>query len=299
MSWVPAEEAECARLGGAIELVVEARARDLPSLQVRRTLPTAQRRHVGPFVFLDHMGPVAFEPGGGIDIPPHPHIGLATVTYLLDGELLHRDSLGNELRIRPGDVNWMTAGRGIVHSERTPPDRRGTSLHGLQAWVALPVEHEASDPTFQHTPSTDLPVVHHRGALLRIVAGSAYGATSPVRVLSSLFHVDATLEAGAELPLPDEHAERAVHVVDGELESCERRFGPATLIVFRPGPAVLRATRPSRALLLGGAPLDGERQIWWNFVATSKERIERAKRDWKERRFPTVPGDLDERVELP
>jgi redox-sensitive bicupin YhaK (pirin superfamily) len=291
----------CTCTTGAIELVVEARVRDLPSLSVRRTLPTSQRRHVGPFVFLDHMGPVSLGPGVGLDIPPHPHIGLATVTYLFDGEILHRDSLGSEVRIRPGDVNWMSAGRGIVHSERTPLDLRQstTALHGLQAWVALPREHEESYPTFQHHPAATIPLVHRPGVELRVVAGRAYGATSPVEVLSPLFYVQAELDAGAELELPDE-PERAAHVVAGSLACEGGSFGPGTLLVFRAGASgVLRAATAARVALLGGAPLDGERQIWWNFVSSSKERIEQAKRDWKERRFPTVPGDEVEFVPLP
>ncbi|HZV02490.1 MAG TPA: pirin family protein [Planctomycetota bacterium] len=285
-----------------IELVVEGRAKDVGGLAVRRTLPVRERRHVGPFVFLDHMGPATLEAGEGIDVPPHPHIGLATVTWLIEGELLHRDSLGSAQTIVPGDVNWMSAGRGIVHSERTPAEARALrkTAHAIQAWVALPASTEDSEPTFQHHAAKTIPVVRRDGAELHVIAGNAYGATSPVRVPSPLFYVDAAIPGGGELALPDDHEERALHVVEGTVGGEGRSFGPGTLVVFERGVAArIHATAPARVMLLGGAPLEGERQIFWNFVATTKERIERAKSDWREGRFPKVPGDEHDFVPLP
>jgi redox-sensitive bicupin YhaK (pirin superfamily) len=285
-----------------IELIVEGRAHELGGVAIRRTLPTRERRHVGPFVFLDHMGPVDFGAGRGIDVLPHPHIGLATVTYLFEGEFVHRDSLGSEQPIRPGDVNWMVAGSGVVHSERTAPElRRGaTRLHGIQSWIALPLAHEETDPSFRHHPAATIPVVRIDGAEVRVIAGHAFGATSPVAVLSPTLYADALLPALVTLSIPADHQERAVHVAEGSVECEGRSFGPGTLLVFRPGMAVqLRAATSARVLLVGGAPLDGERHIWWNFVSSSKERIERAKRDWKEGRFAKVFRDEIEFVPLP
>ena len=257
---------------------------------------------IGPFVYFDHMGPVALEAGCGVDVLPHPHIGLATVTYLYEGALLHRDSLGSEQVIRPGDVNWMTAGRGIVHSERTPPAERasGPRLHGLQLWVALPTADEEIEPSFRHHPAATLPETERGGVRLRLMAGSAYGAASPVEVRSPLFYVDAAMPAGSELPLPDEHAERAVYVVEGSLRSGGATAGPGQMLFFAEGADVtLKAGTATRAVLVGGAPLDGPRHIDWNFVGSSRERIEKAKADWREGRFPKVPGDETELVPLP
>lgn len=302
MSFSEAPEARCtSEARGAVELVIEARSKDMEGLAVRRSLPVRERRNVGPFVFLDHLGPVSFAAGQGLDVPPHPHIGLATVTYLLEGELQHRDSLGTSVTIRPGDLNWMSAGRGIVHSERTPqPLRaRGSTLHALQSWVALPRAHEESEPTFEHVDASRLPRVALPGAALRVIAGRAYGADSPVRVLAGTLYVDARLEPGCELPLPEEHRERAVYVVHGSVEVDGRRFEPGTLVVLRPEARCVSSPAGARALLLGGEPLDGPRQIFWNFVSSSKERIEQAKRDWQERRFPLVPGDETDFVPLP
>jgi len=280
---------------------IPARAHDLGGFSVRRALPTVQRRLVGPFIFWDHMGPVHLEPGHGMDVRPHPHIDLATVTYLFEGEIVHKDSLGSDQAIQPGDVNWMTAGRGIVHSERTGAERRksGSSVHGIQSWVALPTELEESEPAFQHVAGKSLPEVGLPGARLRVIAGTAFGVASPVSVLSPLFYVEARLDAGAELPLPDEYAERAAYVVEGAIECDARRVETATMAVAEGGgPATLRALEPSRVMLLGGAPM-GKRYIWWNFVSSSEERIERAKREWKERAYPRVPGDDVEFIPLP
>lgn len=302
MSWQPAAEPDskpkpCDGVVG----VVEPKARDIGGFEVRRVLPAAQRRAVGPFVFLDQMGPAAMPPGQGIDVRPHPHIGLATVTYLFDGEILHRDSLGSRQPIRPGDLNWMTAGRGIVHSERTPPAVRagGHRLFGMQAWVALPRSHEETEPAFAHYPAAALPLVERPGLRLRVVAGRLFGAAAPVELLSELFYADARLEADASLEIEAEYEERALYLAEGELAVGERRFAAGRLLLLEPGATVTcRALAPSRAILLGGAPLEAPRRLWWNFVSSSKERIEQAKADWKAGRFPPVPDD-PERIPLP
>lgn len=304
MSLMPDAEPLCTSGGPpSVELVIDARTRGLADgFTVRRLLPAHPRKMVGPFIFFDHMGPARIAPGRGLDVKPHPHINLATVTYLFEGELLHRDSLGSEQLITPGAVNWMTAGRGIVHSERSPAAARvtGPRLHGLQLWVALPAALEEVAPSFHHHPEQAIPRVELGGARLRVVAGSAFGATSPVEVLSELFYVDAELVPGAELAVPMTPGGRGVYVVDGAVSVEGRAFGPGTMVVLREGaPARLSATGPARAMLLGGAPLDGERYVWWNFVSSSRERIEEAKRAWKERRFPLVPGDEEEFVPLP
>jgi redox-sensitive bicupin YhaK (pirin superfamily) len=257
---------------------------------------------VGPFTFFDQMGPAALASGQGIDVRPHPHIGLATVTYLFEGELLHRDSLGSNQPIRPGDINWMTSGRGIVHSERTAPEHRqkGSRLHGLQLWVALPLEHEEAEPSFHHHPGATLPERNQGGVRLRVLAGAAYGMTSPVEILSPLFYVDAVMSAGSELSLPTEHEERAVYVVEGALRCGAERAEVGRMLVFtKNAEVVLRTEQSTRIALFGGAPLERERYIDWNFVSSSKERIEQARRDWKEGRFPKVPGDEVEFIPLP
>jgi hypothetical protein len=282
--------------------VIDARARDLGGFTVGRVLPAPGRKLIGPFIFFDHMGPATFPPGRGIDVRPHPHIGLATVTYLFEGEIVHRDSLGSHQAIRPGDVNWMTAGRGIAHSERTATQlRQATSrLDGLQLWVALPIRHEETDPEFHHHPARDLPTAEIAGARVRVLAGSAFGETSPVRTLSPLFYVDAAMPTGSELPLPNEHEERAAYVVSGSVECGSERAERGRMLVFTPGAAVtLRAVSDARLALIGGAPIDGERHIFWNFVSSSQARIEQAKRDWREGRFPKVPGDEQEFIPLP
>jgi len=286
-----------------IRRVLDGRPRDLGGFSVRRVLPAGGLQTVGPFIFFDHIGPATFAPGDGVDVRPHPHIGLATVTYLFAGEFMHRDSLGTAQLIRPGDVNWMVAGRGIVHSERTPAAARsapgGAPIHGIQTWVALPSEHEETDPSFEHHPAPTLPEIHGTGVALRLIAGAAYGRQAPTAVYSPMFYLVATLEAGAEVELPTEYAERAAYVVEGEVEAAAERYGVGRMIVYEAGVQVLlRALTPARVMLLGGAPLDGPRHIWWNFVSSSPERIERAKLDWREERFTEVPGD-SERIPLP
>jgi redox-sensitive bicupin YhaK (pirin superfamily) len=284
-----------------IDLTLHGRPRDLGGFTVRRTLPDMHRRLVGPFIFFDHMGPSELAPGKGIDVRPHPHICLATVTYLFAGELVHRDSIGSLQTIRPGDVNWMVAGSGIAHSERSSPEsrQRQQELHGLQSWVALPRSAEELAPSFTHHPAATLPLIEREGATLRVILGTAYGQRSPVNVLSPTLYVEAQLNAGAILPLPDEHVERAAYVVTGEVSLEDRIFREADMAIFAPGPASLRAIQPSRVMLLGGARLDGERHIWWNFVASTKERIESAKEAWREGRFAKVRDEPDEFIPLP
>jgi len=268
---------------------------------VGRVLPAAVRRMVGPFAFFDHMGPSHLRPGRGLDVRPHPHIGLSTVTYLFAGEILHRDSLGSEQSIRPGAVNWMTAGSGIVHSERTPPEARaaGPELHGLQLWIALPRAQEECDPAFSHHPAATLPELHEPGLRLRLLAGGAYGATAPVPVTSPLFYVEAQLDAGARVEVPREYEERAVYVISGQVDCGGLAIVPRRMAVIRQGAAaVLTASEPTRLVMIGGAPLGEPRFIWWNFVSSSRERIVQAARDWRAERFPTVPGDEHERIPL-
>ena len=280
----------------AIAHVVESRRRNLGGFEVRRILPFAGGRMVGPFIFLDHMGPVTFAAGKGIDVRPHPHVCLATVTYLFDGEIEHRDSLGIVQTIRPGDVNWMTAGRGIAHSERTGTALRaaGHKLHGLQSWVALPLRDEETAPAFHHFPAQQLPVRQADGVQMRLIAGQAFGLRSRVQVFSEMFYIDATCDRDATLELPIEHAGRAAYVVEGSIEVEGRTFAEGTLLVFTEGESVkLRAKGASRIALFGGAPLEGRRHIWWNFVASTPERIERAKRDWADGKFAPVPGETE------
>jgi redox-sensitive bicupin YhaK (pirin superfamily) len=283
--------------------LIEGRPRDLGGFSVRRVLPAVGQQTVGPFIFFDHMGPAAFAPGQGVDVRPHPHIGLATVTYLFEGEFMHRDSLGTVQRIRPGDVNWMVAGRGIVHSERTPAEARqadeGARLHGIQTWVALPRSHEETAPSFEHHASASLPEIHMPGAVLRLIAGRAFGQQAPAAVFSPMFYLDAALKSGAAVSLPDEYAERAVYVAEGPVEVAGQRCEVGRMALLDAGGSItVRALAKARVLLLGGDRLDGARHIWWNFVSSSPERIEQAKRDWRDRRFDAVPGD-DERIPLP
>jgi hypothetical protein len=287
-----------------VETVIETRARDLvDGFKVRRALPTARRRMVGPFIFLDQMGPEILTRGRGLDVAPHPHIGLATVTYLFGGELLHRDSLGVVQPILPGEVNWMTAGRGIAHSERTPQElrRAGSELFGIQSWVALPLKYEESEPAFAHHTAAELPFFEGEGKRVRLIAGSLYGARSPVRTLSEMFYADAALDAGARIEVPADFEERAAYVVEGSVELPDEgaTHGAGRLLIFKPGEAItLTAPEPARLMLLGGEPLEGRRHIFWNFVSSSRERIEQAKQDWREGRFAPVPEET-ERIPLP
>jgi redox-sensitive bicupin YhaK (pirin superfamily) len=284
---------------GAVELTIEPRVRSLGEFDVRRILPAAKRRMVGPFVFLDHMGPAIFPPGLGMAVRPHPHIGLATITYLFEGEIVHRDSLGCRQLIQAGAVNLMTAGRGIVHSERAGDDLAVTSrLHGLQSWIALPIELEETEPTFLHYPASSLPELVIDGCTVRVIMGSAYGQQSPVLTYSPTLYLDAALPANARLTLLDEAPERAFYVVAGRVALGGETYGEGTLAVLRPGTtAPLHAEADTRLVVIGGAAL-GPRHIWWNFVSSSEARIERAKRDWAEMRMGTVPGD-DEFIPLP
>ncbi len=304
MSFSPVEDPAPgdAAASDAIDLVIVPRSVDLGGFAVRRALPHVRRRMVGPFIFLDHFGPVEFRTGQGIDVRPHPHIGLATVTYLFDGEIMHRDSLGSAAAIRPGDVNLMTAGRGIVHSERTAPDHRagGEHLHGLQLWLAMPAGDEEIAPTFAHHGQAELPIVAGDGKSVRVIIGSLYGKRSPVPTLSDTIFADAMLTPGATLPVDADAEERALYVVAGEIEIAGDRFAAGRLLVLRPGdPMSVTATSEARVVLVGGGAMDGPRHIWWNFVSSRKERIEQAKADWKLGHFDTVPGDEVEFIPLP
>jgi redox-sensitive bicupin YhaK (pirin superfamily) len=299
MSWQPAQDPvpgdrfSC----DAVETVIVPRARDLGGFEVRRALPSVQRQMVGPFIFFDQMGPAEFLLGAGLDVRPHPHIGLSTLTYLFDGEIMHRDSLGTVMAIRPGELNWMTAGRGIAHSERTPPQLRqtpGTKLFGIQSWVALSREDEETAPGFSHYGAGEIQLVSGEGKTVRVIAGSILGKTSPVKTSSPMFYADVALAAGADVPLDPDYDERAIYTVSGELDIAGDIFGPAHLLVFRPGDRItVKAHSDARFLMLGGEPMDGPRFIWWNFVSSRKERIEQAKADWRQARFGSVPGDLE------
>lgn len=287
----------------AIETVLLPRSHDIGGFEVRRALPAKERQMVGPFIFFDQIGPGEFLTGKGVDVRPHPHIGLSTITYLFEGEILHRDSLGTEQPIAPGDVNWMTAGRGIAHSERTAAARRAAPhrLAGIQSWVALPKAKEEAAPDFVHHPGAALPVIEDGGVRLRLVAGAAWGARAPVAVASELFYADALLAPGATLPLP-EHEERGAWVMDGAVEVAGQRFDSGRMLVFRAGDAVSITAGPqgARLLLLGGAAMDGPRYLFWNFVSSSRERIEDAKRAWsRDRMGLVVPGDDKDWIPLP
>jgi redox-sensitive bicupin YhaK (pirin superfamily) len=287
----------------AIKTVVVPRTADLgDGFTVRRALPSAQSRMVGPFVFFDHFGPTVFKSGNGLDVRPHPHIGLATVTYLFDGEIMHRDSLGTAVPIRPGAVNWMTAGRGIVHSERTATERRpkGDHLHGLQMWVALPADQEEMAPDFAHYAVEQFPMVEQTGGSVRVVVGSAYGARSPVATTSDTLFADAHLKAGSTLPFDPNHEERAIYVLSGEIDIAGDTFGADRLLVFKPGDRItIRALTDTHVTIFGGAAMDGPRHIWWNFVSSRKDRIEQAKAEWAAGHFQKVPGDEIEFIPLP
>ena len=279
--------------------IIEPRERDLGEFTVRRVLPAARRRMVGPFVFFDHMGPAVFPPGKGIAVRPHPHIGLATITYLFEGEILHRDSLGVVQPIRPGAVNLMTAGRGIVHSERAGDDLDETSsLHGIQSWMALPLAEEECDPAFVHYPASDLPELDVGGCTVRIIMGECFGASSPVTTYSHTLYLDCVMPAGGQVPLPPDWPELAAYVVSGEVDIDGARYGSGVMVVARSGDALdISAREDSRVMIVGGEPL-GERIVWWNLVSSSPERIEKAKQDWLDGNFDSVPGD-DEFIPLP
>ena len=277
--------------------IINPRTHDLGGgFEVRRAVPSLQARSVGPFVFVDHMGPAIFEPGRGIDVRPHPHIGLATVTFLWAGAINHKDTLGSEQVILPGDVNWMTAGRGIAHSERTPADERGRghAVHGMQTWVALPKSDEEIAPEFHHHSAAALPQLRRNGAFLRVIAGRAFGEESPVRVFADTFNVAVDLDADAELTIDDPYAERALYILEGEAQLDGADLPDKHLVLLDPGTRpVLRAKTPLKAMLLGGEPLDAPRHMWWNFVSSSKERIEVAKQDWLDGNFGQIPGEVE------
>ena len=285
-----------------IDLIIHGRPRSLGGFDVNRVLPFAERRMVGPFIFFDHMGPVDFPRGipREVDVRPHPHIGLSTVTYLFDGEIMHRDSVGSEQAIRPGEVNWMTAGSGITHSERFERARaQGGAMHGIQAWVALPLEHEETEPAFAHHGEKDLPTYEGGGLWARLVAGEAFGAKAAVKTHSPMFYVHWRIDAGAKAQLPAEYSERAAFIVSGEVEIDGERHDAGKMLVFRAGqPVLFTATAPSVVMLLGGEPV-GPRFIEWNFVASSKERIEQAKADWRAGRMKLPDLDDKEFIPLP
>jgi len=278
-------------------ILLQGRAHDLgDGFMVRRMLPSVERRTVGPFVFFDYFGPARFAPGKGIDVRPHPHIGLATVTYLFEGSQVHRDNIGSVQTIAPGDVNWMVAGSGIVHSERTGPDVRaaGHTLHGIQTWVGLPQADEETTPRFEHYAMAELPVQDEGGVHLRVVAGHAFGLASPVKVFSGTLYADAQFAPQTTLRLTDEHAERGVLVIDGTLDANGTTLEKGAMAVFDTGEdVVLSAPQKAHVMLFGGAPLDGHRHLDWNFVSSSMERIEQARNDWQAQRFAKIPGETE------
>lgn len=299
MSWLPTSDPVLGDVKScnALDLVIVPRVRDLgDGFNVRRALPHGRRQMVGPFIFFDHFGPVQFIAGHGMDVRPHPHIGLATVTYLFDGSILHRDSEGNIQEIVPGAMNLMTAGRGIAHSERTPEVQRATGqqMLGLQSWIALPAGKEEIDPSFQHFGAATLPVVEDKGLKARIIAGSAFGATSAVTMVSDWFYVEVTAEAGVAVPLDATYEERAIYLVEGEVEIAGDKFAAPQMLIFRPGDRItVKPVTRTRMMFLGGTAMEGPRHIWWNFVSSRKERIEAAKEDWKSGRFGPVPNETE------
>jgi redox-sensitive bicupin YhaK (pirin superfamily) len=310
MSWNPTLEPGCPDSVGvdAIETLIIPRARDLGGFEVRRALPSPKRQMVGPFVFFDQAGPAEFVTGKGIDVRPHPHIGLATVTYLYRGEFHHRDSLGSDQIILPGAVNWMVAGKGVTHSERTSEATRKAphSLFGIQTWVALPEDAEDIAPAFEHHAKEALPEIEADGATLRLVLGQAYGEKAPASIYSETFYVDAVLQPGARVPLPDDHEDRGIYVTEGTISVAGQHFEAGRMMVFRPGDQISVAAGPegARLMLLGGATLNGPRYVWWNFVSSSKERLEHAKEEWRQGdwgngMFDLPAGDRDEFIPLP
>lgn len=310
MSWNPALDPDCPKGDAvdAIETVIVPRARDLGGFEVRRALPAPRRQMVGPFIFFDQMGPAEFLSGQGIDVRPHPHIGLATVTYLHKGAIHHRDSLGTDSWIAPGDVNLMVAGHGITHSERVDGEVRQKphSLFGIQSWIALPEDKEDDPAAFIHAPAAELPMMEGEGKEVRLILGSAYGETAPVETPSEMFYLDARLDPHAALPLPDDHEDRGVYVLDGSVEVAGDTYEAGRMMVFRPGDHLSMKAGPlgARLMVLGGATLNGSRHIWWNFVASSKDKIDAAKEawragDWAHGRFQLPVGDTEEFIPLP
>lgn len=310
MSWNPGIAPGCPDTVGidAIETLIIPRARDLGGFEVRRALPAPKRQMVGPFIFFDQAGPAEFLTGGGVDVRPHPHTGLGTVTYLFRGDFHHRDSTGADQIIRPGELNWMVAGRGVTHSERTSATARSgpNSLFGIQTWLALPDAQEDMAPAFEHHGKATLPMLEEPGASVRLILGTAYGATAPATMLSETFYADVKLEAGSRLPMPDDHEDRGIYIVDGSISVAGQDFEAGQMMVFRPGDKITVAAgdRGARLMILGGATFPGPRYIWWNFVASSPERIEEAKAEWRaetwgQGRFDLPVDDRDEHIPLP
>jgi redox-sensitive bicupin YhaK (pirin superfamily) len=308
MSWNPTQTTDGPLSSAdALETLIIPRARDLGGFEVRRALPSPKRQMVGPFIFFDQMGPADFITEGGIDVRPHPHIGLGTVTYLYHGEFEHRDSLGTHQMIHPGEVNWMLAGRGVTHSERTSAKTRAIrhKLFGIQTWIALPKDREEMPPDFEHHKEAALPVLSDGGATARLILGSAYGATSPVTMQSETFYVDVSLTPGAQFPLPDDQEDRGLYITEGSVEIAGDVFEAGRMMVFRPGDSISVKAGPmgARLMALGGATMNEKRYIWWNFVSSSKDRIQQAKEDWKaadwdKGPFRLPPGDADEHIEI-
>ncbi len=310
MSWNPALTPGCPDAVGAdaIETLIIPRARDLGGFEVRRALPAPKRQMVGPFIFFDQMGPAEFLTDQGIDVRPHPHIGLGTVTYLYRGSFQHQDSTGADQIITPGALNWMVAGRGVTHSERSPDAVRAgpSSLLGIQTWIALPETREDIAPSFEHHAADALPEIRDQGIEARLILGRAYGETAPATMHSDTFYLDVTLAARARFPLPVDHEDRGIYITEGSVSIAGQEFQAGQMMVFRPGDAITVAAgdRGARLMALGGATLNGPRHIWWNFVASSRERIEAAKQEWREARwgqgrFDLPPGDRDEHIPLP
>ncbi|MEM6276013.1 MAG: pirin family protein [Pseudomonadota bacterium] len=308
MSWNPTHGPNCPDTDAeAIETLIIPRARDLGGFEVRRALPSPQRQMVGPFIFFDQMGPAEFITDGGIDVRPHPHIGLGTVTYLYQGEFEHRDSLGTHQMIYPGEVNWMVAGRGVTHSERTSPETRASrhSLFGIQTWIALPENREEMAPDFEHHKEAALPVLSDTGLTARVILGDAHGARSPVTMQSETFYVDVQLAPGASYPLPDNHEDRGLYVTEGEIEVAGETYEKGRMMIFRPGDKISVKAGPlgARLMALGGATMNESRYIWWNFVSSSADRIEEAKEawkaaDWENGPFRLPPGDDSEHIPI-
>lgn len=310
MSWNPSMDPVCPDEVGAdaIETLIVPRSRDLGGFEVRRALPAPKRQMVGPFIFFDQAGPAEFLTGQGVDVRPHPHIGLGTVTYLYRGDFHHRDSTGADQIIRPGALNWMVAGRGVTHSERTSAAGRSgpNSLFGIQTWLALPESHEDVTPSFEHHGEDTLPVIEDEGVSVRLILGNVYGKVAPATMLSETFYADVVLQAGRRLPMPDDHEDRGIYIVEGSITVAGQEFGAGQMMVFRPGDRITvgAGERGARLMILGGATFNGPRYIWWNFVASSQERIERAKAEWRaadwgKGRFDLPADDRNEHIPLP